>query len=308
MCRARKICCAGRVGIHWTQTRCLCPRAESSGGGRRPGATARARRRKTGAWRWQRSRIGSCAGRGGSGARPRRHRACRDPLRRASRRRRRRSGCGPRRGQAGGGRRAQAGVGCRPRWGLGDRGENGRPVEYRPWSRDRREHRDLRDWRRCTGWVELERFRGCSWSRGGQALPPIEGDLPAQDLRWRSRGEHARFASRAVAVWRQLGAASQALGHGGMKGWMKGGRKKRAARLSALDRPPRCDPRGARHLVTDTSLRTPRYVPRYVVDVAKLVRCSSSRAPDPAVGQLCWHRTGNPVTLPSRALRKRSSA
>ena len=83
--------------------------------------------------------------------------------------------------------------------------------------------------------------------RAGRAEAP-GSESSAQGAR-----EACRFAGRAIAVWRQFGAASQALGHGGMKGRMTGGRKKRGS-LPVRSWPLlRCPSPGARHLV-----RTPR--------------------------------------------------
>ena len=115
-----------------------------------------------------------------------------------------------------------------PGTGPRDRCEDGRSRVQRPsGSGDGREHRDLRCWSRCTRRIELERRRGRSRRHGRWRVPAIQRDLPAQDLRRRLCGERAGFAGRAVALWRKLGAASQALGHPGMKGRMEGGRKKR---------------------------------------------------------------------------------
>jgi hypothetical protein len=123
-----------------------------------------------------------------------------------------------------------------------------RALGSRPRTRDRRQHWNLRDGPGGGWWVEAEGYGRRPGRCGGRRLAPIQRKLLTQDRRRRPRRLSTWFAGRAIAVWRQFGAASQALGHGGMKGRMGSRRKKRAASLSARRRL-----HGARHLVTRSS-------------------------------------------------------
>ena len=180
-------------------------------------------------------------------------------------------------------------------------------VERRARAGNGRQHRDVRCWPGRARWVELEGQRGRTRRRGGRHLPAVERNLPTQDLRRRSHGERTRFAGRAVAMWRQLGAASQALGHGGIKGRMEWGRKKRAARLSARNRsiPSRRKPTNE---VPPTRCQTPRYRPACPLGTDRSppvgsppTRCLPSEVPSEVPDtSLPALRSPGPVTRPSR--------